>query len=166
MEKDLFKKKVVSDIIVNVNEVSRIAEGAVLNGDLSARNDIRVDGEVYGTLHSAGKVVVGETASLSGAMLCSNTDFWGKMKGDLYIRDVLSLKSNSCVEGNIYVRKFQVEMGARVNGSFKMISENEYDKFVNDVVKFKAPKAPEQPARKSKRSPDQAEEQGMDVIEL
>lgn len=135
MEKELFRKKLVSDIVVNVNEVSRIAQGAVLKGDLTARNDIRVDGEVDGILFSEGKIVVGESANLSGAMLCANTDFWGKMTGDMYVKDVLSLKESASVDGNIYVRKFQVEMGAKINGSFKMISEADFEKYNNSVVK-------------------------------
>lgn len=131
----MFKKKLVSDIVVNVNEVSRIAQGAVLKGDLTARNDIRVDGEVDGILYSSGKIVVGESARLSGAMLCGNTDFWGRMNGDMYVRDVLSLKGSASVDGNIFVRKFQVEMGARINGSFKMISEADFEKYNNTIVK-------------------------------
>ena len=70
------------------------------------------------------------------------------MDGDIYIKDTLSLKSTSVVNGNIRVHKLQVEMGAQINGTCKMISEQEYDqlagKFSNkkpEPVKAQAAKA-------------------------
>ena len=112
----------------NVNSVSRIAQGAALKGDLSAPTDIRVDGSVDGTLRSEGRVVAGESARLSGKLFCVNADIWGRMDGDIYVKEMLSLKGSSVVNGDIYVSKVQVELGAQVNGSFKIITEEEYDR--------------------------------------
>lgn len=118
----------------NVNDISRISLGAAIRGDLYSSTDIRVDGQVDGTLFSEGKIVVGEAARLSGKMFCSNVDFWGKMDGDIFVKDTLSLKSSAVVNGNIHVRKIQVEMGAQINGSFKMITEKEYDQLAASMV--------------------------------
>ena len=118
----------------NVNDISRISLGAAIRGDLYSSTDIRLDGQVDGTLFSEGKIVVGEAARLSGKMFCSNVDFWGKMDGDVFVRDTLSLKSSAVVNGNIHVRKIQVEMGAQINGSFKMITEKEYDQLVATIA--------------------------------
>ena len=112
---------------VNANEVSRIAESVVIKGDITSRSDIRVDGQIDGTITSEGRIVVGEKACLTGSLFCNDTDFWGKMDGDLYVRNVLSVKGTAVINGNIHVRKLQVEMGAQINGSCKMISEAEYD---------------------------------------
>ncbi|SKC40900.1 Polymer-forming protein [Bacteroidales bacterium WCE2004] len=130
----------------NVNDVSRISQGAAIRGDLSSSTDIRVDGQVDGTLFSEGKVVVGETARLSGKLFATNIDFWGKMDGDIFVKDTLSLKSSAVVNGNIHVRKIQVEMGAQINGSFKMISEQEYEQLVATMVHKSSAPAP-RPAR-------------------
>lgn len=132
-----------SDPGVNVNEVSRIAQGVVVKGDISSLADIRIDGQVDGTVFSDGKVVVGETARLSGNLLCTTVDLWGKMDGDIYVKDILSLKSSSIVNGNIYVRKLQVEMGAQINGSCKMIDEQEFGKYSEAVVKNAIVAAPD-----------------------
>ncbi|NLZ18867.1 MAG: polymer-forming cytoskeletal protein [Bacteroidales bacterium] len=126
----------------NVNEVSRISLGAAIRGDLYSSSDIRVDGQVDGSLFSEGKIVVGEAARLSGKMFCSNVDFWGRMDGDIFVKDTLSLKSSSVVNGNIHVRKIQVEMGAQINGSFKMITEKEYDQLVATMVQRPVNTAP------------------------
>ena len=126
----------------NVNNVSRISQGAAIRGDLSSSTDIRIDGQVDGTLFSEGKVVVGETARLSGKLFATNIDFWGKMDGDIFVKDTLSLKSSAVVNGNIHVRKIQVEMGAQINGSFKMISEQEYEQLVATMVHKSSAPAP------------------------
>lgn len=119
--------------LVNVNDLTRIAKGTSLKGDMISSTDIRVDGEIDGMIYTDGKVVVGETASLSGRMFCSNVDMWGKMDGDIYVKDILSVKSLAVINGNIHVRKLQVEMGAQINGTCKMISEQEFDKVASEI---------------------------------
>lgn len=110
-----------------INDVTRISKGATINGDLISSSDIRVDGVINGKVLSDGKIVVGEQAALSGSLFCTNLDFWGKMEGDIYVKDTLCIKSTATVNGNIHVHKLQVEMGAQINGTCKMISEQEYD---------------------------------------
>ncbi len=120
---------------VNVNDVTRISKGTSIKGDIVSVSDIRVDGGIDGTVYSKGKIVVGETAVLSGNLLCSNLDFWGKMNGSLYIKDTLSVKSAASVTGNIYVNRIQVEMGAQLNGNCRMISEQEFESLASSIVK-------------------------------
>ena len=137
---------------VDVNDVSRIAQSVVINGDITSQTDIRIDGKMDGTLYSKGRIVVGESAKLQGNMLCSNVDFWGRMDGDIYVRDVLSVKSTAVINGNIQVRKLQVEMGAQINGTCKMITEAEFDKAAAElagVAPAQAPKPAEKPAHKA-----------------
>ena len=142
LTKNLNLNKPPKTVEQNVNNVSRISQGAAIRGDLSSSTDIRIDGQVDGTLFSEGKVVVGETARLSGKLFATNVDFWGKMDGDIFVKDTLSLKSSAVVNGNIHVRKIQVEMGAQINGSFKMISEQEYEQLVATMVHKSSAPAP------------------------
>lgn len=116
-----------------INDVTRISKGATVNGDLISSSDIRVDGVINGKVLSDGKIVVGEQAALSGSLFCANLDFWGKMEGDIYVKDTLCIKSTATVNGNIRVHKLQVEMGAQINGTCKMISEQEYDDLASKV---------------------------------
>lgn len=125
---------------VNANEVSRIAVGASIKGDFISHADVRVDGSVDGILFSEGRIVVGDSANLSGKLLCKNLDLWGRMDGDLYVQDTLTLKSSSTVNGKIFVNKIQMEMGAQLNGSCKMITPEEYETLVESNVKNPNPK--------------------------
>ncbi len=131
--------KPASSSSVDVNDVSHISAATIIKGELSSLTDIRVDGIVEGKVYSKGKVVVGENAQLAGTLACNNVDFWGKMDGDIYVKDTFSLKGTASVNGNIHVRRFQVEMGAQINGTCAMITEDDYDKFVEDVITTEVP---------------------------
>lgn len=134
--------------VVNANDVSRIAECVIINGDISSTSDIRVDGKVNGKVYSENRVVVGETALLSGSLVCSDVDFWGKMEGDIYVKNLLTLKCSAEVNGKLNVRKIQVELGAQINGSCQMITEQEFDKLRDGVVTVSVPEAGAKPVRK------------------
>ena len=125
--------------VVDANIVSHISSGTVVKGEISSVADIRVDGAVQGKVFSKGRVVVGEEACLTGTLACNNVDFWGKIEGDVYVKDTFSLKGTAAVNGNIHVRRLQVEMGAQINGTCSMITEQDYDTFVKDVITTDAP---------------------------
>lgn len=137
-----------SEPVVNVNDITRIAGGASIKGDLSSLSDIRVDGNIDGKVYSGGRIVVGETANISGALMCANLDLWGKMEGEIYVKDTVSIKSTSVINGNLHVRKLQVEIGAQINGSCQMITEQEYDKMVAQMTEGKAPVPAALPSQK------------------
>ena len=120
----------IAEPLVDVNNVSHIASGVLIKGDIICPGDVRIDGKIEGKIQSTGRVVIGETAEIKGTILCDMLDFWGKMEGDTYVRNTLSLKAGSCIQGNININKLQVEMGSKINGFCKMIEEDEYDKLV------------------------------------
>ncbi len=136
--------------IVNVNNVSRISAGTVCVGTIHSKYDIRIDGTFEGQMHSKGRIVVGESAIIKGDVICDNIDLWGKLTGTVYTKDTLSLKSGCCVNGAINVRRFMVELGSEFNGTCRMITEEDYDKKVNEIETAFTPassKAPAAPAK-------------------
>ena len=127
---------------VNVNEVSRISTGPVIKGEINSPNDIRIDGAFEGKLVCKGRVVVGEKAVIKGDIICENLDFWGRLEGSLYVKDILSLKDTCEVAGDLHVKRLAVELGARFNGACMMLTEGEFDKLAGIAPK-KEPAAAE-----------------------
>lgn len=117
----------------SVNSVSRISAGTSIAGEMYSANDIRIDGNFEGHIFSKGRIVIGESARVKGDVICSNMDLWGKMEGNIYVKDVLSLKSGSSTGGNINTKKFVVELGAAFDGTCKMISDDEFQKVASAV---------------------------------
>ena len=61
------------------------------------------------------------------------------MKGDIFVKELLTIKTNAVIEGNINVNKLQVEMGAQINGSCHMITPEDYDKQLTNFVTTPVP---------------------------
>jgi cytoskeletal protein CcmA (bactofilin family) len=114
--------------VVNVNSISRISAGTVIKGEILSPNDIRIDGTFEGRVQSKGRVVVGESAVIKGDIVCENVDLWGKVEGNLFVKDTLSLKEGCIVDGNLHIRRLAVELGATFNGNCKTITEAEFNK--------------------------------------
>ena len=114
--------------VVNANSVSRISTGTIIKGEIVSPYDIRIDGTFEGKVQSKGRVVIGETAVIKGDILCENIDLWGKVEGNIVVKDTLALKEGCKVDGNLHIRRLSVELGATFNGGCKMISESEFDK--------------------------------------
>ena len=114
--------------VVNVNSISRISAGTIIKGEILSPTDIRIDGTFEGRVQSKGRVVVGESATIKGDIVCENVDLWGKVEGNLFVKDTLSLKEGCVVDGNLHIRRLAVELGATFNGNCKTITEAEFNK--------------------------------------
>lgn len=122
---------------LNVNSISRISAGTVIKGEILSPGDIRIDGTFDGKLQSKGRVVIGETAVIKGDIFCDNIDLWGKVEGNLYVKDTLALKEGCIVNGNLHIKKLSVELGSVFNGNCKTISDAEFDKLTGAQVAVK-----------------------------
>ena len=133
--------------VVNVNSISRISAGTVIKGEILSPNDIRIDGTFEGRVQSKGRVVVGESAVIKGDIVCENVDLWGKVEGNLFVKDTLSLKEGCVVAGNLHIRRLAVELGATFNGNCKTITEAEFNKLAGVDASAQAKPAQPQQAR-------------------
>ena len=127
---------------VNVNSISRISTGTVIKGEIMSPYDIRIDGTFDGKVQSMGRGVVGETAVVKGDIVCENIDLWGKVEGNIFVKDTLSLMEGCSVTGNLNVRRLAVELGSTFICNCSMISEAEFNK----IAGVEAPKAEAKPA--------------------
>jgi cytoskeletal protein CcmA (bactofilin family) len=123
---------------LNVNSISRISAGTVIKGEILSPSDIRIDGTFEGKLQSKGRVVIGETAVIKGDILCDNVDLWGKVEGNLYVKDTLALKEGCIVNGNLHIKKLSVELGSVFNGNCKTITDAEFDKLTGNQLNVKS----------------------------
>ena len=113
---------------LNVNSISRISAGTVIKGEVISPSDIRIDGTFEGKVQTKGRVVVGETAVVKGDIICENIDLWGKVNGNVFVKDTLALMDGCHVDGNLNVKRLSVELGATFNGNCRMITDGEFNK--------------------------------------
>lgn len=97
-----------------------IKSGTEINGNIKCSGDIRIDGNLIGTLHTEGRLVVGESGNIDGEIVCKNAEISGTIKAKISVKELLSLKSTSNLEGEISTNKLHVEPGAVFNAVCSM----------------------------------------------
>ncbi|MEI6062636.1 MAG: polymer-forming cytoskeletal protein [Bacteroidota bacterium] len=100
--------------------VNIIGNGTDIKGDIKTNGDLRIDGFIKGTIQATGKVVVGSTGKVEGEISCQNADISGDVKAHIKVTELLSLKSNAVVSGDIFTNKLAIEPGAVFTGACKM----------------------------------------------
>ncbi|MDR2413747.1 MAG: polymer-forming cytoskeletal protein [Odoribacteraceae bacterium] len=101
-----------------------LSEGTRIEGEISATNDIRVDGIIKGNIKTSGRVVIGPTAKIEGNIESPGVDLLGLMQGNIISSGLVSLRGNSTFTGNITTAQVSVEVGAIFNGECRIVPEN------------------------------------------
>lgn len=119
----------------NGNEICRISKGTIITGTLTSLSDIRIDGNFEGTIHTKGKLVIGESSKIKGKVFCRNCDMWGSVDGNIFIEDVINMKAHSILTGSLKAPKIGIEIGTIFNGQCNIITPEEYKKHLQDELK-------------------------------
>lgn len=93
-----------------------VSAGTTLKGDISSNNDLRIDGTIIGNVTSSAKIVIGANGSVEGNITGSQADIVGKVIGNIKTKDLLQLRGECIVKGNLQAGKLQVEPTASFNG--------------------------------------------------
>ncbi len=102
------------------NGTTLIGHGTTLKGDISSSSDIRIDGTIIGNVHSSAKIVIGANGTVEGDVSGAQADIVGKVSGNIRAKDLLQLRGECVVSGNLYAGKLQVEPSATFNGQCHM----------------------------------------------
>ncbi|NOT50813.1 MAG: polymer-forming cytoskeletal protein [Chitinophagaceae bacterium] len=102
------------------NGTTLISAGTTLKGDISSNGDLRIDGTIIGNIHSSAKIVIGSNGVVEGDISGNQADIVGKVSGNIRAKELLQLRGESVVTGNLYAGKLQVEPSATFNGQCHM----------------------------------------------
>lgn len=97
-----------------------ISAGTTLKGDISSNSDLRIDGTVIGNIKSSAKIIIGSTGVVEGDISGNQADIVGKVSGNLHSKELLQLRGQCVVTGNLYAGKLQIEPSATFNGQCHM----------------------------------------------
>lgn len=100
--------------------INIIGAGTVIEGEIKSNGDIRVDGTIKGSVTTKSKVVIGSTGSIEGDVTCQNADISGSIIGKTTVNEMLFLKANARINGDIQTGKLVVEVGASFTGNCSM----------------------------------------------
>ena len=97
-----------------------ISSGTTLKGDVISENDLRIDGTIKGNVKCSSKIIIGASGFVDGNIEGVQADINGKVQGHIIVNELLQLKGESKVTGNITAAKLQIEPTATFNGQCQM----------------------------------------------
>src|SRR5258707_4900738 len=116
-------KAETAETAVPTGSASLIGSGTSLKGDITSSGDLRIDGALVGNIICSAKVIIGANGVVEGDVSGVTADIMGKVSGTIKVKELLQLKSNCQVDGNIHAAKLQIEPAANFNGECHMLQE-------------------------------------------
>ncbi len=106
---------------VRFQNVSVIGPTLTIKGELSADEDLVIEGEIEGTIsHYKKHLTVGEQGRVKGNIHAHSVIVLGQLVGDIHSEGMVSLAKGADVKGNIFCARIAVEDGARWIGKIDM----------------------------------------------
>ena len=102
------------------NGTTIISAGTTLKGDISSKNYLRIDRTIIGNISSTAKIVIGSSGVVEGDLNGNQADVVGKVSGNIKAKELLQLRGDAVVNGNLYAGKLQIEPTATFNGQCHM----------------------------------------------
>jgi len=114
------ENKSTTDIVTSSN---LIAQETTIVGDIITKGNIRIEGKVEGGLKSQNKIVIGDSAYVTGDIHALEAEVSGHIDGEIHCTGTLYLKKSSFINGDIFATKLIIENGAIFNGKCNMTGD-------------------------------------------
>ncbi len=106
------------------DQIAVIGRSIKIDGDLRGEEDLRIEGDVTGTIHLPNhNVTIGSEGRIKASVYAESVTIDGEMNGDVYGSDRVSIRKSARMAGNIIASRVSLEEGARFKGSIDMDPE-------------------------------------------
>ncbi len=123
---------------IRSKNVSVIGPTLVFKGELSADEDLVIEGHIEGTIaHHKKHLTVGKQGRVMADIHASSVIIEGQLVGDIHSEGIVSLAKGADVKGNIHCARIVMEDGARFKGRIDM----------GDPPRVTVPKEPKEPVQ-------------------
>jgi cytoskeletal protein CcmA (bactofilin family) len=110
---------------IRTKNVSVIGPTLIFRGELSADEDLVIEGTIEGTIaHHKKNLTIGAKGRVSADIHASSVLVVGQLDGDIHCDGLVSLAKGSTVNGNIYCARLVLQDGARFNGKVEMAKQS------------------------------------------
>ncbi len=106
------------------HSLNSLVQGTYIEGKIKATSDIRIDGTIKGDLDCKAKVIIGPSGVIEGTIKCQNAVIEGHFDGTLHVTELLNVRETAKVTGEVSYGKLNVQSGAVISGSWKVIGES------------------------------------------
>jgi cytoskeletal protein CcmA (bactofilin family) len=117
---------------------SLISPGTEIDGHISFKGGLRIDGHVTGNVTASGAnpsmLVLGEERFIQGKICVSHAVINGTVLGPIQSHESLELLAQAKVTGSVYYKNIDIQLGATINGMARHLDDVQPG---NKVVTFK-----------------------------
>ncbi|MCF8008687.1 MAG: polymer-forming cytoskeletal protein [Halanaerobiales bacterium] len=100
----------------------------IVDGKLTTKGSIRIEGEMKGTIIAEGDVFIGESGEVNSNIEARNIVIAGNVEGNVTAKEKLEILAAGRLEGNIKSKRLVIEEGAKFIGESIPLVENEVQK--------------------------------------
>ena len=97
-----------------------LSRGVSIKGSVKFLNELRIDGEVEGTIDSPGKLSIGEHAQVKGEIKAKSVTVRGTIEGNILATERCELAAGCTLRGDIEAPRLVVDENAAFVGSAKV----------------------------------------------
>ena len=102
-------------------DVAVIGSSIQINGDLRGDEDLRIEGNVSGTVKlKNSSLTIGKGGKIKAGVYAKSIAVDGETTGDLHATECVSVHANARVQGNIIAPRVSIVEGAHFKGSIEM----------------------------------------------
>ena len=102
---------------------SIIGQSVVIRGELTAKDDLTIEGRVEGKVELANNgLSIGQHGTLKAQVLAKTVVVLGKVVSDLTATETIRIRKTATVEGNLVAPTIAIEDGASFHGMVDMHS--------------------------------------------
>ena len=106
-------------------EITQIGSTVNIKGDISGKSDVRVAGNINGSVNSDGELIIEKSDHVEGEIKSVTAVIAGSVKGNIDVSEKLILESSSQYVGNIKTKQLIIQEGAIFQGNCQMGLRNQ-----------------------------------------
>ena len=106
-----FKLSLESDKVDTV-----IGSSVLVNGPITTKKDIKIEGNVNGDIKSRGSVFIGPYSTIEGNVTGKHVTVCGRVNGDIYAKGRIIITDKASINGNLSMENLVMDEGAVFNG--------------------------------------------------
>jgi len=97
-----------------------LSQGVSIKGSVKFLNELRIDGEVEGTIESTGTLMIGEHACIRGEIRTKSVEVQGTVEGNIFVTERCELQAGSTLHGDIEAPRLVVNENVTFLGHAKV----------------------------------------------
>ena len=102
------------------DNITLLAKGVQLKGEIRVEGTVRIDGRLEGEIHTKGQVIIGEEGVVQGLICAGTLVSSGRIKANVTATERLHLLKTAILVGEVHTPLLMMEEGAKIQGMTDM----------------------------------------------